>query len=126
MAVFFYGLNEFKNHEKPTLYYRGDLYYWMVVGSVCVERNRFDSYSYSACCYFIAIWHYQKSIGFSIQSFSYTRSILSARLQFSTVAIFFMKQYKLWPNSRHIKWVKCELAKDAGWQMKEFFAPATL
>jgi len=58
MAVFFYGLNEFKNHEKPTLYYRGDLSYWMVVGSVCVERNRFDSYSYSACYYFIAIWDY--------------------------------------------------------------------
>ena len=83
------------NHEKHSLYHSGDLYYSVAVRCFRMECNRFDSYPYSTCGDLIAIWNHKKSIGFSIQSFSYTRSILSARLQFSTVAIFFKrKPYK--------------------------------
>ena len=73
--------------EKYTLHHSSNLYYRLVVGGICMERNRHNSYSYIACYYFPVTWNHQKSIGFSIQSFPYTRSILSARLQFSTVAI---------------------------------------
>jgi hypothetical protein len=53
-----------------------------------VERNGINSYPDHTRRHFIVVRYYSKSLGFSIQSFSYTRSILSARLQFSTVAIF--------------------------------------
>jgi hypothetical protein len=85
---FFIPLSERLIHEESSLHHSGNLYHRMVLGRFCMERNRPDQHPDYSCRYFVVIWTHPKSIGFSIQSFSYTRSILSARLQFSTVAIF--------------------------------------
>lgn len=85
---FFRLLAERLIHEESSLHHCGNFYHRMVLRCFCMERHRPDQHPDYSCRYFTVIWTRPKSIGFSIQSFSYTRSILSARLQFSTVAIF--------------------------------------
>lgn len=76
-------------YEKYSLHHSDNLHCRVVAWCVCLERYGNNTHSYCAGCYFAVVRHHPKSVGFSIQSFSYTRSILSARLQFSTVAVFF-------------------------------------
>ena len=58
----------------------------MVIRGICMECRRINSHPDCIGNNFSFIRDYPKGIKFYL--FSYTRSILSARLQFSTVAIF--------------------------------------
>lgn len=74
-------------YEKHTLHYCRYIDYWMVVGCICMECRWFNSHPHCISSDISFVRYYSPGLK-SLLFFSYTRSILSARLQFSTVAIF--------------------------------------